>query len=126
MMQPANWWPLLGGFILIVVLLYFGFQAVDAAGLQPQTGTAIVLGKEHKPPGKSYRTDIVGGQTRVIPQYTPDLYILKLRIGSQETSAPVDRDLFDSVGNGDRVSVTYQRRRLTSGLQVISVRREGR
>jgi hypothetical protein len=62
----------------------------------------------------------------VIPQYTPDLYILKLRIGSQETSAPVDRDLFDSVGNGDRVSVTYQRRRLTSGLQVISVRREGR
>ena len=71
MMQPANWWPLLGGLILIAVLQYFGFQAVDAAGLQPQTGTAIVLGKEHKPPGKSYRTDIVGGQTRVIPQRGP-------------------------------------------------------
>jgi hypothetical protein len=126
MMQPANWWPLLGGLILVAVLAYFGFQAVDAAGVQPQTGSAIVLGKEHKPPGKSYKTDIVGGQTRVIPQYTPDLYLLKLRIGNQETSAAVDRDLFESIAEGDRVSVTYQRRRLTGGLQVIRVKPEGK
>lgn len=126
MMQPANWWPLLGGLILIAVLVYFGFQAVDAAGLQPQTGTATVLGKEHKPPGKSYKTDIVGGQTRVIPQYTPDLYLLKLRFGNQETTAAVERDLFDAIAVGDQVSATYQRRRLSGGLQVIRVQRVGK
>jgi hypothetical protein len=125
-MSATNVWPLLGGVILVLVAAYFGFQAIDGTGLPLESGSAIITGKEHKPPGKSYRTEIIGGRTQVIPQYTGDMYILKLRLGDTDTARAVDQSLFDSVRNGDRVAITYQKRRLTGGLQVAAVQLEGR
>lgn len=124
MTDTANWMPILGGIILIVVVGYFGLRALDTVGLNTQSETAFVTGKEHVPMKKGYRTDVVGAQTRVIPQVTPEMYVLRLRIGSSEAAHPVERELFDSVSNGDRLRVTYQRRRLTGGLQVTGVSRE--
>jgi hypothetical protein len=122
-MQPSNLWALIGGVILVAVVVYFGFQAVDATGLAAQLGTATVISKEHKKAGKTYRTDIVAGQTRVIPQDTPEMYLVKLRIGDKETTHAVERDLFDSLNNGDQLAVSYQQRRFTGGVQVIRVER---
>jgi hypothetical protein len=85
-----------------------------------------VTGKEHRAAGKTYRTDIVGGQTRVIPQYTPEMYLVRLRIDGKETAHALEKDLFDSLSNGDRLVVTYQQRRFTGGLQVTSVQRGGK
>jgi hypothetical protein len=122
-MKAANIWPAAGAVILVIVLGYFGFQAVDATGLSDQRGAAVVTGKEHRDAAKGYRTENVGGQTRVIPQTTPEMYILKLRIGDQETTHAVARDLYNTVGNGEQLTVTYQRRRISGGLQVTGIAR---
>lgn len=124
MTDTANWMPILGGLILVAVVGYFGLRALDTVGLNTQSGTALVTGKEYVPMKKGYRTDVIGNQTRVIPQVTPEMYVLRLRIGSGETAQPVDRELFDSVSNGAHLRVTYQRRRLTGGLRVTGLWRE--
>jgi hypothetical protein len=125
-MKAANIWPAAGAVILVVVLGYFGFQAADGTGLTDKRGVAIVIGKDHRDAAKTYRTENVGGQTRVIPQYTPEMHILKLRIGDLETSHAVPRELFQSVGNGEQLAVTYQQRRISGGLQVTAVQRSGK
>jgi hypothetical protein len=106
--------------------VYFGFQGFDAFGLSQKTGTAVVIGKEHLPAKRTYRTDYIAGHTRVVPQVTPDLHVWDLRIGDNKTSTAVEPSLFETISNGDRVAVTYQQRRLTGKLQVTSVRREVR
>ena len=120
-MKPAFLWPVAGAVILVSVLSYFGFQAVDAAGLADQQGTATVLGREHRDAATKYRTELIGGQTRVIPQHTPEMYIVTLRIGNQETTHAVDRALYDSLRTGDQLAVVYQQRRISGGLQVTRV-----
>src|ERR1700733_11871365 len=121
MTGPAQWMPVFGGVILVAIAGYFGFQALDGIGLSMQPGIAVVIGKEYRPAKKTYRTDVIGNQTRVVPQVNPEMYILKLRIGEKETVGLVERDLFNTLSNGDRLSVTYQRRRVTGGLQVVGV-----
>jgi hypothetical protein len=123
-MSGGNWMPLAGGLILLVVAGYFGFQGLDSLGLPQQTGTGLVMSKERVPSRRTYRTDYIAGHPRVIPQVTPDLYMMKLRMGNEETSAAVDRSLFNATNNGDRVAVTYQQTRLTGKLRVTSVRSE--
>lgn len=122
MSRTGNWMPLAGGLILIAVLGYYGFQSADALGLAQRTGTAIVTGKEHAPPKKIYRTDYVAGRPRVIPQIAPEMYIMKLRMPEGETSAAVDRAVFDAANPGDQVAITYRQTRLTGKLQITSVR----
>jgi hypothetical protein len=126
MNNSANWWPIMGAVIVVCVIIYFGFQTVDVRGLENQAGTATVTGKEHRPPGKTYRTEVVAGRTRTIPQHTSDTYVVKFTLDGKEFEHPVDREFFEAVGNGDRLAVTYQKRRLTGGVQVVSVRGEGR
>jgi hypothetical protein len=125
-MNGGNWMPLAGGLILLVVAGYFGFQGLDSFGLPQKTGTGVVISKEHVPSKKTYRTDYIAGRARAIPQVTPDLYVIKFRMGSEETSTAVDRSVFDAANNGDRVAVSYQETRLTGKLRVMSVRSEAR
>ena len=118
----ANFMPILGGIILLAVALYFGFQALDGSGLATRAAAASVLGKRYRPAGVTYRTELTGGVTRSIPYSVPEAYLLKLRIGGAETEAAVNRDLYQSVGDGDKVAVTYRQRRFTGGLQVLAVK----
>ena len=122
----SNIWPLMGGLIVLAVVLYFGFRAVDAAGIPRQSGSATVTGKEYRPAAKTYRTDLVGGQTRAIPQVSPERYVLKLEFEGKDTECTVSRDLYQSLQQGDRVQVVYQKRRLTGALQVTCVSAEGK
>jgi len=114
--------PLAGGLILVAALAYFGFQGINDVGLPPKTGTAVVIGKEHVPSKKTYRTDYIAGRPRVIPQFVPEMYVLKLRLGNTESSAAVDQSLYEATNNGDQVAVTYQETRLTGKLQITGVR----
>lgn len=123
-MSTGNLMPLLGGLILIGVLVYFSFSRLDSFNLPKKNGSAVVVHKDHVPLKTGYRTEYIGGQTRVFPQVTPDAYLMTLRIGNELTRVPVDRDLFDTINNGDLVAVTYVRTRLTRKLQVSSVQRE--
>jgi hypothetical protein len=117
---------MLGAVILVAVIGYFGFQGLDSYDLSKQTGAAVVTGKEHMASKKTYRTDYIGGRPQVIPQFTPDMYVIRLRIGNTDASAAVDRELFEAMNNGDQLAVTYQRTRFTGRLQVASVHREVR
>ena len=126
MSGSGNWMPLAGGVILIAVLGYFGFQGIDGFGLAQKAGTAVLTGKEHVPSKKTYRTDYIAGRPRVIPQFAPEMYLMKLRLAGDETSAAVDRAVFDAVNSGDQVAITYQQTRLTGKLQITSVRPEVR
>jgi len=116
--------PWAGALILLGVFGYFGFQAIDAAGLADQSGIAAVLGKQITPFKKTYRTDYIAGRTQVIPQFVPERYVIRLRVDNGEAYAVVDRDLFDAARDGDRVAVTYQRTRLTGKIRILSARPE--
>lgn len=125
MTLPAGnrFFVVLGGLVLAGVVLYYAFMAVDGLGLADQQAQGTVLGKEHRPPGRTYSTQIVGNRTLVVPQTTADAYVLRLDIRGREAGALVDKDTYDAVAPNSQVTVTYQRRRLTGAIQVVAVAR---
>lgn len=118
--SPMIW---IGAVVVAGVLLYVAFMAVDGTGLSHQHGRAAVVGREYKPPGTTYSTQLIGGQTRAVPQVTSELYLLQLELDGRRVEAAVPKSLYDSIENGDEVSVTYQRRRITGAIQVEQVTR---
>jgi hypothetical protein len=120
--QQYRLWLGIGGVIIALFVTYYLFMAVDRVGLEDQRATAVVLGKEHRPPGRRYVTQIINNRPLELPQETPETCVLTLDLSGTHTEGIVARSLFDAVRVGDRVQVTYQRRRLTGGLQVVSVR----
>jgi len=111
----------------IVILIFIGlwglFLAVDGLGLTMQQGMATVLGHEHRDMVKGGRMDVIARQPMVVPYTTPEKYILKLEINGRQTEGTVSKSLFDAVQPGDRVQVTFQKRRLTGRVQILDVTR---
>ena len=120
---PNRFIAVFGGIVLAGVLLYYGFMALDGLGLADQQAQGIVLGKEHRPPGRTYSTQIVGNRTLVVPQTTSDAYVLRLDVLGREAGALVDKDTYDAAAPNAQVTVTFQRRRLTGAIQVVAVTR---
>jgi hypothetical protein len=114
--------PALGAVILVAFAGYFGFTAADTMGLEPRRETVTVTSKEHVPAGTTYRTELIAGKTRTVPHAKPEQHILTFRVSGKEAEYPVERDLYESVSNGDQVEITYQQRRITGGVQVLSVK----
>ena len=114
---------IVGAVILGLVALYFLFMAVDGAGLATQTAEAEVVGKEHRPPGRTYTRQVINKQTYTVPQDTPEMFVLALDMDGQRAEGVTDRALYERVESGDRVQVSYQRRRLTGAISVVSVSR---
>jgi hypothetical protein len=114
---------ILGAIILVCVVGWYSFSAIDSIGLQNQSGTGTVIAKEHREARQTYTTDIIGGQARTVARTMPEMYALRLDISGHETTATVDRDLYNSVSPHDEVRITYQRRRITGSLQVVHVAR---
>jgi len=112
-----------GAVVLVCVVGWYSFNAIDSIGLQNQTGTAKVVAKEHRDARQTYTTDIIGGKARTVPRTTPEMYFLRLAIAGRETMGAVDKSLYNAVNPQDEVRVTYQRRRITGGLQIVSVTR---
>src|SRR5262245_973955 len=111
----------------IVILIFIGlwglFLAVDGLGVTMQQGMATVVGREHRDNVKGSRMDVIARQPMVVPHTTPEKYILKLAINDRQTEGTVSRSLFEEVQPGDRVQVTFQKRRLTGRVQVLDVTR---
>ena len=119
--RSRNFMAILGGIILIGVALYYSFWAVNSLGLEDRSAIATVTGKEYHAPGTSYQAQNIGGRNYVRPLQTPEAYVLKLNLDNEETSAAVEKGLYDVLNPNDQVRVTYQRRRITGGLQVRQV-----
>src|SRR5580704_14309843 len=115
----SNFMPILGGLVLIGVLAYYGFYAANTLGLERRRAEAVVLAKDYKPASKGYSTELIGGKTTVVPKVTAESFWLRLHVDGNETVFPVRKDFYDSVNGGERVLVTYQKRRLTGTLQVV-------
>lgn len=114
---------LVGVLTMVGVALYLGFTAVNGWGLSEKGGRASVVAKERVDPGSTYATRIIGGQRVVTRQETPELYVLELEMNGRRTPAAVAPGLFESVEVGDEVAVTYEERRITGALRVLSVER---
>ena len=113
----------LGPIILVIVGGWYAFSAFDSMGLESRTGSALVTAKKHLPPGTTYTTTVINNRTMTVPHTTPEAFVLTLAVAGDTTQGAADRDVYEQVGVGDRVSVTYQRRRLTGGVQVVKVTR---
>jgi hypothetical protein len=109
--------------ILIVAGACFLFMAVDRLGLARQQGSGTVLGREHRDAVMGQRMDIINQRAMVVPHATPEKYVLKLELEGRQTEGTVSRIFFEEVQPGDRVWVTFQKRRLTGLLQVLQVSR---
>ncbi len=119
----GNFMPILGGLVVIGVLLGYGFYAVNAAGLESRSAEAVVLGKDYKPLSRTYSTELIGGSTAVVPKVNAESFLLRLNVDGKESLFAVRKEFYDSVRNGERVRVTYQKRRITGSLQITGVSR---
>jgi len=111
--------------ILLAVLVYFGWGALDRAGLAEEEAGAVVTGKRYYPPGTTSRTNIVAGRAWTQTDATSDAYVLELKVGQEPTATAVSRESYDSLQAGDsvRVRVRVHRTRLTRRLEVADVLR---
>lgn len=117
----AQWSSKLGAIILVCFCLYYGFVAINTLGLPRQTGEATVLAKGHLPPGTSYQTLVVGGRKVVQPVGTAEAWVLTVRVDDAETTAMVDKALYDTLDPHDTVQAAYTRARITGTLRVVQV-----
>jgi hypothetical protein len=110
-----------GLIVLIVVGFYFLFMAADGLGLQARKDNGTVVGREHREAVMGHRTEILNYRPLVVPHVTPEKYILKLDINGRQAEGTVSRSFFETVQPGDKVQVTFQKRRLTGLLRVLEV-----
>jgi hypothetical protein len=103
------------------VFLYFLYGAIDRMGLEVQTASAVITGKQFTASGKSYYTTFAGGREWVQSRTTPDTYAVVLSLGSEQTAGVVSKALYDSLQANDTVQVKIQRTRITKRLEVVDV-----
>ena len=112
---------ILGAVILVGVLGWMAFQALDGLALPTTTAPARVVGKGYRAAGKTYTTTIVNNRPLVVPHTTPEAWIVDLELADARAPAVVPQETFDRLAVGDSVLVTLARRRLTGGVMIVSV-----
>ena len=111
------------GVLLVAVLGYFGWGALDRLGLSEEQAAAVVVRKQLNPPGVTYRTTIAGGRAWTLTDPTAETYVLELKIGDEPTVAVVSQELYNTLRPGDPVQLRLQRTRLSGRLEVTAVSR---
>ena len=117
----AVYW--MAALIMLGAVGYYAFQGIDRFGLSVQHGEATVVGKEYRPAGQTYTTQVINGRTHQVPQATPEMFILTLDLEGEEAQAPVERNLYEAVNAGDEVSVSFISRRITGNPEITEVNR---
>lgn len=107
--------------IIIGIVLYYLYIAIDSSGLPEQKGTAKIIAKEYKPPGQTYSRQVIGGRVHTLPMVTNEMYILHVNLNSQTTFCAVTKDIYDTLNVGDQIQVSYKQRRIKGTLQIIKV-----
>jgi hypothetical protein len=108
--------------ILSGVILYFLYGAVDSAGLETRTTSAIVTAKTHTPGSTNYVNRIAGGRSWTQAQQQPDFYAISLTVDGEPTVALVTKEKFDQLRENDQVTVTVRSTRLSGKLEVINLK----
>ncbi len=125
-MRPESPNPFVYAFpavVLVCVLMYFLYGAVDRMGLETHQAEARVTGKQFAAGSTTYRTTVVNGRTVTQSDRNPDAYIVALDLEGVPTGGVVSPDLYESLETGERVRVQFQRTRLTKRLLDTDVSR---
>jgi hypothetical protein len=110
------------GLAVVVALVVYGvFMALNDFWLPERTGPARVVQKGVLQGGKTYSTRVIDGRPLVTGTATPEAYLLDLDLEGQDVQAVVPRATYDAVEPGARVEAAYVRRRLTGGIVVREV-----
>jgi len=112
---------LIGGIVVLLVVSYWGFVALDSWGLAEQQGSAVVRGKRYEEAHTTYVTQVINNRTSSVPQQTPEAYLLELDIAGEQVDAAVAKDLYESISKAQTVNTTFKRGRITGGVQVLKV-----
>ena len=121
--RPPRFMYILGVVILVGVAGYYAFVAANTMGLEEQQGTATVVGKEYRPAGTTYTTQVIDGRTHQVPHAVPEAYLLTLDIAGHTGQGIVEKALYDAVREGDAVQVRYTQYRFTGTTEIINVTR---
>ena len=124
-LKPNRMILIMGGIIAVGFGLYYGFMAINSMGMEKKEGTAIVIAKDYRPPGKTYVPQVIGGRTYTIPQTTAEMYILELDIDGQITQCVVDYEFYQAIKPQNQVKVVYQQLRITGNIQVLEISGKG-
>jgi len=108
---------------IAAVLIYYVYGAIDRGGLEVNTASATVEGKQFTESGKSYYTTIAGGRAWVQSQDTPETYAVVVNVGNERTAGVVSKQLYESLKVNDTVQVKMRRTRITGKLEVVEVTR---
>ena len=68
--RPRPFMYIFGAIILVCVIGWYGFNAIDSLGLENQSGTAKVVAKEHRDASQTYTTDIIAGKARSVRRHS--------------------------------------------------------
>lgn len=110
-----------GAIAIVCFALYFLFMAIDGLGLKETQATAKVIAKGYKQAGKTYVTQIVANRPVVLPQATPEMYLLQLNIGGKKTECAVEKSIYENINAEDLIQVIFQKRRILGKVQVLRV-----
>jgi hypothetical protein len=119
----ARFMYIFGAVILVAVGGWYAFSAIDRMSLATHEARAAVTDKQHRPAGTTYTRTVINNRTVTLPQATAESWVLGLSLDGRDAYGFAARELYDAVNVGDSVQVSYQRRRITGGVQVVDVRR---
>jgi hypothetical protein len=111
------------GVLVMGMVIYFGWGALDRLALAEESASATVTGKHFNPPGVTYRTTIAGGRAWTLADTTSETYVLLLTVDTQANVGLVSKELYDGVQAGDKVRVRLHRTRFTKRTEVTAVSR---
>ena len=109
--------------VLLAVVGYYAYGALDRLGLDTRSAQARVTGKQFTPGSTTYNTNDVADRAWTQSTENPDAYVVTLDVEGHPTSAYVSKELFEVLKSGDAVEVQIRRTRLSRQLQVVDVGR---
>ncbi len=109
--------------VLVVIVGYYLYGALDRFGLDTRPVQARVTGKQFTPGSTTYNTNVVAGRAWTQSTENPDAYVVTLEVEGHPSSAYVSRELFEVLQSGDAVEARIRRTRISRRLQVVDVSR---
>ncbi len=109
--------------VLVAVLVYYLYSAMDRLGLETQRTEARVTGKQFAAGSTTYNTNVVAGRAFVQSSTNPDLYVIALEVNGEAAGGAVTKEMFESLQPGEVVHVEFQRTRFSKQLLVTHVQR---
>jgi len=108
--------------LIICIVLYVIYNAVNKFGLEIKTEIATVTDKTQAEGSTSYVNNIAANRSWVQSSKQGDYFIISINIGNEPTIALVTKDRFESLKKNDQIQVKTRRTRLTKRLEVIEVK----